>query len=574
MKLWNPYRYGRFLIAFFLLSCLVAFLMVSSSNLLRPAGEIHNLDGGWDISLNGVRQSTNSLLSSNVGIVGYGDVVTLSRQLEDFGIDNPCAATYSIHAMIDVYLDDNLIYSFGRDYLFDEKTVPKHINYFPLGYDYTGKTLTIVLSGSRHRSFTGLSPVMVGDRADILSAHAIKMRYNIMIGMFLIVFGAVLMILSPYMVIYHNNDTRLFYSGLISLLLGIYAYAFYGLIDMICGQPFINTVCEYSSLYNIPTAILGYLMSVYSGKIKKVFQAMFYFNVAVFLAVFVLCVIGKNRIFEFIGLLHAMAIAEAFFSIFILIKDFIQKIRSHEKHLINSDSVFSMGLIVFMLHSLIDIVKYNYSKYFGTGGEAMATIDGFLVGAIIFVFGLIISYILYIIYNANLDSMQNKIASLAYTDPLTGLANRARCEQVMEMLTEEHVSYAIISMDLNKLKQVNDTLGHHEGDRLLSGFATILSDSFMEANLVGRMGGDEFIVILTEERALNTTRRIHDFYSLMSDWNHKEMMFQYSASYGYAYSYEVPTGSAQEVYMLADSRMYEMKKEHQNFPTKEVIRNA
>ena len=96
----------------------------------------------------------------------------------------------------------------------------------------------------------------------------------------------------------------------------------------------------------------------------------------------------------------------------------------------------------------------------------------------------------------------------------------------------------------------------------------------MEANLVGRMGGDEFIVILTEERSLNTTRRIHDFYSLMSDWNHKEIMFQYSASYGYAYSYEVPTGSAQEVYMLADSRMYEMKKEHQSFPSKEVIRNA
>ena len=142
------------------------------------------------------------------------------------------------------------------------------------------------------------------------------------------------------------------------------------------------------------------------------------------------------------------------------------------------------------------------------------------------------------------------------------------------ILTQEHVTYTIISMDLNKLKQVNDTLGHHEGDRLLSGFATILSDCFMDANLVGRMGGDEFIVILTEDRALNTTRRIHTFYSLMNDWNHKEQMFQYSASYGYAYSYEVPSGSAQEVYMLADSRMYEMKKEHQNDNSKEVILHA
>ena len=173
-----------------------------------------------------------------------------------------------------------------------------------------------------------------------------------------------------------------------------------------------------------------------------------------------------------------------------------------------------------------------------------------------------------------LDSMQNKISSLAYTDPLTGLANRARCEQVMDMLSQEHVSYAIISLDLNKLKQVNDTLGHHEGDRLLQGFATILSDCFMEANLVGRMGGDEFIVVLTEDRALNTTRRIHDFYSMINDWNHKEQMFQYSASYGYAYSYEVPSGSTREVYMLADSRMYEMKKEHHTERRKGGIKNA
>jgi GGDEF domain-containing protein len=61
---------------------------------------------------------------------------------------------------------------------------------------------------------------------------------------------------------------------------------------------------------------------------------------------------------------------------------------------------------------------------------------------------------------------------------------------------------------------------------------------------------------------------------MINDWNHKEQVFQYSASYGYAYSYEVPSGSAQEVYMLADSRMYEMKREHQMDKRKEVIKNA
>jgi diguanylate cyclase (GGDEF)-like protein len=185
-----------------------------------------------------------------------------------------------------------------------------------------------------------------------------------------------------------------------------------------------------------------------------------------------------------------------------------------------------------------------------------------------------LSYFFYSIHRSHLNSMPSRIKSIAYTDALTGLSNRARCEQMMNMLSEEHGTYAILSLDLNKLKHVNDTLGHHEGDRLLTGFSTILSDCFWDANLIGRMGGDEFVVILLEDRTLNLTKRIHELYALINEWNNKELVFKYSASYGYAYSYEVPNGSAKEVYMLADNRMYEMKREQHDHEEKEVLENA
>ena len=574
MKLWNDRRFHRAMAAFILLAAIATAALVFSNNYLKPTSPIYELNDGWEIYLNGIRQSNDSLLNSNVGIMGIGDVITISQTLPLIKIDNPCISTYSIHATVDAYLDNDLIYSFGRDYLYSEKTVPKKINYFPLGNDCSGKTLTIVLSGSRKDSFSGLSSVLIGDRKDLLTHLAINQRYNLIAGMFLLVMGMILMVLSPFMIIYHNNDFRLFFCGMISLLLGIYTYSFYGLIDLLCDDPTLNTICEYSSLYNIPTALLGYLMSVYKGKLKKLFRGLFLFNVAVFSTVFIFTVLGRSRIFEFTTLLHIMAISESILSIIIIVTQDYKKQKERERKGFNSSNVFSLGLIIFMTLSLADIIMYNYVKFFGPGGEPTSTINGFLIGSLTLVSSLLISYILYIIYNSDLDSMQNKIASLAYTDPLTGLANRARCEQVMDMLSQEHVGYAIISLDLNKLKQVNDTLGHHEGDRLLQGFSTILSDCFMDANLVGRMGGDEFMVVLTEERALNTTRRIHDFYSMISDWNHKEQVFQYSASYGYAYSYEVPSGSAREVYMLADSRMYEMKREHQVDTRKGVIRNA
>jgi diguanylate cyclase (GGDEF)-like protein len=223
-----------------------------------------------------------------------------------------------------------------------------------------------------------------------------------------------------------------------------------------------------------------------------------------------------------------------------------------------------------MIASLIDIVIYNYNKYFSAAGETNSNITITTIGALIFVSCLLISYLYYNIYSSNFETMQSHIVNLAYTDALTGLANRARCEQVMAVLSEDRSTYTIVSLDLNKLKQVNDTLGHHEGDRLIVGFATILSECFWDANLIGRMGGDEFIVVMTDEHALNCTKRIHELYNIISEWNSKEQSFQYSTSYGYAYSYEVPNGLASEVYMLADSRMYEMKKEHRSDNSKEV----
>ena len=105
-------------------------------------------------------------------------------------------------------------------------------------------------------------------------------------------------------------------------------------------------------------------------------------------------------------------------------------------------------------------------------------------------------------------------------------------------------------------------MGHAFGDTLLKTLGKEIRTEFRVTDIIGRTGGDEFIVILLDEQASHCTKRIHEFYALLSEWNRKEQVFQYSASYGYAYSYEVPNSSAQEVYMLADSRMYEMKKEH------------
>jgi diguanylate cyclase (GGDEF)-like protein len=97
-----------------------------------------------------------------------------------------------------------------------------------------------------------------------------------------------------------------------------------------------------------------------------------------------------------------------------------------------------------------------------------------------------------------------EIKRLAMTDPLTGLANRARMraslDQIIVQLERMHRPVALFMLDLDRFKAVNDTLGHQSGDRLLKVVSQRLERCVGEMGLVGRLGGDEFQVIVSNYR--------------------------------------------------------------------------
>jgi diguanylate cyclase (GGDEF)-like protein/PAS domain S-box-containing protein len=97
---------------------------------------------------------------------------------------------------------------------------------------------------------------------------------------------------------------------------------------------------------------------------------------------------------------------------------------------------------------------------------------------------------------------EEKIAQLARTDTLTGLANRATFrERLLQCFAAAHrgaLPFAILSLDLDKFKPVNDTHGHPTGDLLLQEVAKRLRACTRETDLVARLGGDEFAVLQTE----------------------------------------------------------------------------
>jgi diguanylate cyclase (GGDEF)-like protein len=95
-------------------------------------------------------------------------------------------------------------------------------------------------------------------------------------------------------------------------------------------------------------------------------------------------------------------------------------------------------------------------------------------------------------YRAKLEESEKS----ATVDPLTGIANRRAFEQNLDQRIATGANFSLIMMDLNDFKSVNDRFGHLAGDSLLSQFATELRAQFRSSDLVGRWGGDEFVVIV------------------------------------------------------------------------------
>ncbi|MGN6527679.1 MAG: diguanylate cyclase domain-containing protein [Burkholderiaceae bacterium] len=100
---------------------------------------------------------------------------------------------------------------------------------------------------------------------------------------------------------------------------------------------------------------------------------------------------------------------------------------------------------------------------------------------------------------AERQRLETRLRTLAEHDPLTGLMNRAALTEALRrslaLAARQKWSVAVVFVDLDKFKAVNDTLGHAAGDELLRQIASRLQGCLRESDLLGRLGGDEFIVV-------------------------------------------------------------------------------
>ena len=108
--------------------------------------------------------------------------------------------------------------------------------------------------------------------------------------------------------------------------------------------------------------------------------------------------------------------------------------------------------------------------------------------------------------------MEQEIKRLAYHDPLTSLPNRMlltdRLNMAKILSDRNRKKLALMMLDIDKFKEINDTLGHHIGDLLLRVVAEKLTRILRKEDTVARFGGDEFVLVLPEQKDVQTALKV------------------------------------------------------------------
>jgi two-component system, cell cycle response regulator len=172
-------------------------------------------------------------------------------------------------------------------------------------------------------------------------------------------------------------------------------------------------------------------------------------------------------------------------------------------------------------------------------------------------------------YNDEIEEeYHSKLFTFAATDALTGLYNRRyvinELENQLKIARRNKRVFSIVIMDIDDFKQINDSYGHSAGDEFLKKLAFIMNHSLREQDIPGRVGGEEFLIILPEtamEGAFQLANRIRERVA-ESELIYKNFSIKTTISAGIS-QYKADIDS-QTLYQLADQALYKAKQSGKN----------
>lgn len=514
-----------------------------------------NLDDSWQISIDGTEYDNIRLSEFQMPATKRGTEVILRRSLPEENYKQTSLRMLIRYSAVQISMEHNVFFEKGMEAYARHDILGSGYIWAALPDDYAGKEIEIRLLTGEKNAFTSFDSIMMVDSEYGIRWLILNNITTIAIAVFLFVLGLLLLLSTGIIAGRDKRFQLLLYIGLFSVAIACWMICNSRLIEVISDSFTFNVRMEYISMYLAAIFLVMFIAEFMQKTIQKKWlhgEALFF----VLLLLILSFLSESNRIhYCKTGFIFQLSVLAAIIPVIVELVIMVRRL-----HLKAERSVLT-GIVFFAVSVVLELARYRYNKL--SVPEYHLTLSFVPIGALMLIVLMLEAFCIVMMKRAVEDMEREKLYEMAYQDVLTNLKNRAWCEKIMQEYEDSHNPVSIINIDLNYFKHVNDTYGHAKGDELLIHFAEILKAAFPHPACVGRMGGDEFIVILDYETEGELEAKIQNLNKVVTEWNQKTTEDkQISFASGFASNENDMTRSVWKVYEAADHKMYEYKQKY------------
>lgn len=540
----------------FALIAIIMYMVFISS--ISSDKENENILIGEDanVTINNKEYKDVDLMEFDFGKLYIGDKVSVAIKLPSQKIVGAMVEFRVYHSTVDVYLEDEKIYSYGTELAKKGLFIGSGTHFVYVPDNYMDKILRIDLVITENNAFTTIGEVNFQTQMRIIQNFLKSHFLQLTISIFLLGIGIMLIgLLFIYGKVSRAYRTLL-WMAFISISTAMWITSSTGIIQLFTENFRIIGYIEYLSLDFLLLFFLVFVYELqYTIKAKIPIGGLVVITSIFILVSLISDIMNVEHISNFLQAYHMLAVV-AF--VITIVANFVQWIKNRD----SVEGILLKGVVIMLIVLLLDLIRFNGQKYYIEYFSGM-TVSILPIGIIVFIASMFAMYMMKMLRNFHEDVEKQTLFYIAYTDALTGISNRAKCERMFEEYNSNNKEYTIFNFDLNDFKYVNDTYGHSTGDNLLVDFSKIAKKIFETRGFIGRMGGDEFIGIIDTVNEVEIKNVIDELEQEIERANNLNDLKEYklSVSYGYKIRKNSDDISIWDAYKLADKAMYNYKQE-------------
>jgi len=499
---------------------------------------------GWVHIRNG--QSTPVLLPTSVDAEPDEAVVIENVIPEDF-IPNRSLSIRLTMQELKVEVGGQVIFEYVHDESYLAESVGSSWQIIQLPQDCEGETIRITLTSPYSMSSGTINNIRLGSKSAVTFAIFKQHFPRLFIAILIMLFGALFLILG-YVFRYLGSDVaRITYLGWFAILVAIWLMCESRMLQFFTGNHFVITNLVFIAIMLVPLPLLMYLESAYEMHTKSLYPHFIWAFILNFFICLFLQLTGALDFFQTVLSTHLLIIIAMIYFVFTAVYEAVKY-----KNEGAISSLISVSVLCFF--SALELFNFY------AGSFAYVT-DFFAAGIMVFVFLLCFDTYKYVHSLFEKSAEAKHFERLANFDALTHGRNRLSFDNDLAQLwkMENIPEMWLCFFDLNDLKLINDTFGHHIGDMALKQTYECISKAFGGDEHCYRVGGDEFACIFSG--SFETFSGKLAMFSDIIDSAAKRVAFPFSIATGYVSVDRAKYPSVDDMLIDADMNMYADKSE-------------